>query len=196
MLKLPQSLQKTKAITFAMQPCKRLTPSLWLCLLLQTLCTVALAADKGTDGTLTALKPDDLRVVQAGEVVYHANCASCHGKYLEGAPNWRQRDENGYLPAPPHDETGHTWHHADDLLFEITKYGPGAVIGDSGYKTLMPAYQYQLSDEDIIAVLSFIKNSWPLEQREWQDKMNGNDPSTFDSASDSKSTLMEKLFGD
>ena len=27
------------------------------------------------------------------------------------------------LPAPPHNETGHTWHHPDEMLFAITKYG-------------------------------------------------------------------------
>ena len=153
------------------------------------------AADKGTDGVLTSLQPDDLKIVQAGEVVYQANCASCHGKYLEGAPNWRQRDENGFLPAPPHDASGHTWHHSDDLLFEITKYGPQTVIGDSSYKTMMPAYQYQLTDEEIIAVLSFIKNTWPEQERQWQEQMNDHDPGTFGSSSGKKSTLMEKLLG-
>ncbi len=159
--------------------------------------SISLAVEKGIDGKLTSLKPFDLQVVQQGEKVYQANCASCHGKYLEGAPNWRQRDENGYLPAPPHDKTGHTWHHADDLLFEITKYGPPAVIGDPQYKTLMPAYQYQLTDDEIIAVLSFIKNTWPEEERNWQDQMNHPDQGTFghEGSGHKKSTLMEKLFG-
>lgn len=159
--------------------------------------TLLWAADNGTDGVLTTLKPDNLKIVQAGEVVYRSHCASCHGRYLEGAPDWRKRDANGFLPAPPHDESGHTWHHADDLLFEITKYGPRVVIGDPQYKTLMPAFQYQLSDNDIVAVLSFIKNSWPQEQRSWQEQMNDNDPGTFGNSgsSEKKSTLMEKLMG-
>ncbi len=163
--------------------------------LLVLLCLVSAglyAADKGTDGVLVALQADDLKVVQAGEVVYQANCAACHGKYLEGQPNWRQRDANGYLPAPPHDAEGHTWHHADDLLFEITKYGPGAVIGDKNYKTLMPAYQGLLSDDEIIAVLSFIKNTWPEEERAWQEQVNGNDPNTFGTV-EKKSSLLDQL---
>ena len=66
-------------------------------------------ASEGTDGVRTALKADDLMVVQAGEKIYQAQCASCHGQYLEGQPDWRIRDANGFLPAPPHDATGHTW---------------------------------------------------------------------------------------
>lgn len=62
------------------------------------------------------LRPDDLKVVDLGKKVYDANCASCHGVKLEGEENWRERGPDGLLPAPPHDETGHTWHHPDALL--------------------------------------------------------------------------------
>ena len=98
-------------------------------------------ANTGTDGTRTELKADDLSIVFAGEVIYKTHCASCHGADLEGQSDWRTRDSNGYLPAPPHDASGHTWHHADDQLFEITKYGAAVVIGDDTYKTNMPAYK-------------------------------------------------------
>ena len=106
-------------------------------------------ANTGTDGTRTELKADDLSIVFAGEVIYKTHCASCHGADLEGQSDWRTRDSNGYLPAPPHDASGHTWHHADDQLFEITKYGAAVVIGDDTYKTNMPAYKGVLSDEDL-----------------------------------------------
>ena len=69
------------------------------------------------------LKHKDDAIVDLGRVVYAENCASCHGVALEGQDDWQQRDADGYLPAPPHDETGHTWHHPDPYLFLITKYG-------------------------------------------------------------------------
>lgn len=150
-------------------------------------------ASEGTDGVRTVLKADDLVVVQAGEKIYQAQCASCHGRYLEGQPDWRTRDANGFLPAPPHDATGHTWHHADDLLFEITKYGPSVVINDDSYKTTMPAYQNILSDEDIVAVLSFIKNTWPEEQRSWQEEVNGTQQGGIRASSEKKPSLLDKL---
>ena len=55
-----------------------------------------------------ALKHKDAAAVDLGRVVYAENCASCHGVSLAGQANWRQRDADDYLPAPPHDETGHT----------------------------------------------------------------------------------------
>jgi mono/diheme cytochrome c family protein len=118
------------------------------------------------------LTPNDHTVVAQGRVLYDANCASCHGRKLEGQPNWRQRDADGYLPAPPHDATGHTWHHADKLLFELTKLGLGAFLGDENFKTRMPAYKGILSDQEIIAVLSYVKSQWSTEIQVRHDKIN------------------------
>ena len=126
------------------------------------------AGEGGTDGIETDLPADDLAVVARGEEIYAVQCASCHGAELEGQPDWRSRGPDGLLPAPPHDASGHTWHHADDLLFEIVKYGPGAVIGDPAYRSAMPAYEGVLDDEDIVAALTYIKHSWPAEERRWQ----------------------------
>src|SRR5690606_30865838 len=67
------------------------------------------------------LRPDDAAVTALGQKVYAAQCAACHGARLEGQPNWRVRGPDGRLPAPPHDASGHTWHHPDELLFRITK---------------------------------------------------------------------------
>ena len=106
-----------------------------------------------------ALKHNDVAVVDLGQVVYAENCASCHGVALEGQANWRQRDADGYLPAPPHDETGHTWHHPDTYLFLMTKYGIEEMIGKT-YPNNMPAYKDKLMDEEILAVLSYIKSTW------------------------------------
>ena len=104
--------------------------------------------------------------ITVGSQVYAQNCASCHGANLEGQPDWRRRLENGRMPAPPHDESGHTWHHSDQDLFDITKLGVGGVV--AGYESDMPAFEDILSDEEIAAVLAFIKSTWPERQRESQ----------------------------
>jgi hypothetical protein len=65
--------------------------------------------------------PTDPALVALGKNVYADRCASCHGEHLEVQPNWRRRLPNGRLPAPPHDAAGHTWHHPDRELFEITQ---------------------------------------------------------------------------
>jgi mono/diheme cytochrome c family protein len=102
-----------------------------------------------------------------GARLYAEFCAACHGARLEGQPNWQQRKPDGRLPAPPHDATGHTWHHGDEVLFRITKFGPGAIV--DGYKSDMPGFENVLSDGEIRAVLAFIKSTWPEREREYQE---------------------------
>ena len=73
---------------------------------------------------------DDPVALTLGKPLYDDNCASCHGGDLEGEPDWRIPDEDGFLPAPPHDATGHTWHHPDAQLFAITKHGTAEGRGE------------------------------------------------------------------
>lgn len=103
---------------------------------------------------------DDSGLVAHGEGVYAEHCAACHGVRLEGQPNWRQRRADGRLPAPPHDESGHTWHHPDAHLFQVTKFGTASIAGPD-YKTDMAAFGEILSDAEIWSVLAFIKSRWP-----------------------------------
>ena len=117
------------------------------------------------------LIPNDLSIVTLGQNIYSENCASCHGVDLEGQENWQKRDDEGYLPAPPHDETGHTWHHPDEYLFLMTKYGIEKIIGKK-YLNKMPAYKDILTDKEIIAVLSFIKSKWPNQIQEIHNNIN------------------------
>lgn len=103
--------------------------------------------------------PQDVAQVARGERIYRDHCASCHGARLEGQPDWQVRRADGRMPAPPHDDTGHTWHHPDDALFQITRDGLAALL--PGYQTDMPVYRDVLSDADIWAVLAYIKSQWP-----------------------------------
>jgi mono/diheme cytochrome c family protein len=84
----------------------------------------------------------------------------------DDAAHWMERKPDGRLPAPPHDVTGHTWHHPDQQLMLITKKGLSAVV--PGYQSDMPAFESVLSDEQIAAVLAFIQSRWPEDIRERQ----------------------------
>ena len=117
------------------------------------------------------LQPDDPAVVAVGAEVYSEHCASCHGANLEGEPNWQRRKPDGKLPAPPHDQTGHTWHHDEATLFDITKFGTAKAANLEGYVSDMPIYDDLLTDAEIIAVLSFIKSTWPEAIRERHDQL-------------------------
>lgn len=113
----------------------------------------------GDRGGTPAVSP--ARLAQ-GQQIYAEACAACHGARLEGQPEWRSRKPDGKLPAPPHDASGHTWHHGDGDLFTLTKYGP-APFAPPGYRSDMPAFAEILSDEQIRDVLAYIKSTWPPE---------------------------------
>jgi mono/diheme cytochrome c family protein len=106
----------------------------------------------------------DGALVALGEAVYAQHCAACHGADLDGQPNWRQRRPDGRLPAPPHDDSGHTWHHDDETLFIVTKFGAAKLIGGP-VETDMPRFEGVLSDREIRAVLAFIRSRWSEEVR-------------------------------
>lgn len=112
--------------------------------------------------------------LRRGQEIYAETCATCHGANLEGQPDWKRRLENGRMPAPPHDASGHTWHHADQDLLLITREGLGAVV--PGYESDMPAFGESLADEEIGAVLSYIKSTWPEREREFQAEVTRNVP--------------------
>lgn len=126
---------------------------------------------RSDDGGGLQADPEDTAQVALGREVYAAQCASCHGAKLEGQPNWKERRPDGKLPAPPHDASGHTWHHPDTQLFEITKRGTAALVGD-GYQTDMREFGSLLSDDEIWAVLAYIKSAWPPEIRARHQRMN------------------------
>jgi mono/diheme cytochrome c family protein len=115
------------------------------------------------------------RNLSAGQILYTNNCASCHGAKLEGQPNWQSPNSDGILPAPPHDATGHTWHHDNELLFEYTKLGGKGTLAARGitdFNSGMPAFDDVISDEDIWEILAFIKSTWPEREQDAQASRN------------------------
>lgn len=111
-----------------------------------------------------------VEVVSQGRQIYSDQCAACHGTDLEGQPDWRSPLPSGRLPAPPHDASGHTWHHPDDVLFRIVKEGTAAIVG-GGYESDMPGFADVLSDPEIRAVLAYIKSTWPERERRYQERV-------------------------
>jgi S-disulfanyl-L-cysteine oxidoreductase SoxD len=124
----------------------------------------------GSRGSMV-LQPDDATVLAQGRV-YVAHCAACHGARLEGQPNWRERGPDGLLPAPPHDATGHTWHHPDEVLIRITREGVAKAAQLKDYASAMPVYEGVLTEDEIVAVLSWIKSQWPANIRAKHDQIN------------------------
>lgn len=134
------------------------------------LLVLAGAALVGIIGAALHVFPRDSATRASGRALYDANCAACHGENLEGQPGWQRSGADGRFPAPPHDATGHTWHHSDaDLIAYITLGGEEAlarmgVTFDSG----MPGYGDVLGAGEIVEILDYIKSRWPERERRFQ----------------------------
>ena len=118
--------------------------------------------------------PENATQVAHGSELYAVHCTECHGANLEGQENWQTPLADGGLRAPPHDQSGHTWHHADAHLFAYTKNG-GKDMAPPQFKSNMPGFAEKLSDGDIWAVLAYIKSRWPRDIQLRQDRMNRQD---------------------
>jgi len=104
----------------------------------------------------------DSEKIAQGKALYIQYCATCHKANGEGDPDWKIRNEDGSFNPPPHDSSGHTWHHDDDLLIDII------TNGSSFPDTKMPVYKDQLSKEEVEATLEYIKSWWGSEERQIQ----------------------------
>ena len=121
--------------------------------------------------------PEDAEQVAMGGAIYAEYCAACHGADLEGDPEWRVRDEDGGYKPPPHDDSGHTWHHSDKVLFDYTKLGGEKLFEEyPNIVSRMPGFGDMISDAEIWAVLAYIKSHWSPENRDAQSQASAFDP--------------------
>ncbi len=127
------------------------------------------SATAQTSDDALPVMPDTVDIV-SGETLYAQNCAACHGANLEGQPDWQVPGDDGVLPAPPHDASGHTWHHTDALLYSYIALGGREVMAQMGieYNSGMPGVADMLTDQEIWNILAFIQSTWPDRQRQAQ----------------------------
>ncbi len=148
-----------------------------LALLLLTACTTGgVSSTVVFNGTPAPPLPDlDPNQVKNGAELYASLCSACHGEKLEGQPNWKEPLPDGSLPAPPHDNSGHTWHHPDDLLIEIILQGGGPLYGGT-----MPGFAEQIDRAQAEAILAYLKSFWGEEERRFQWWLTATQPGSLD----------------
>ncbi|MBT3942498.1 MAG: cytochrome c [Chloroflexi bacterium] len=126
---------------------------LWVSVILAVVALVACGGSAGSDSQFPVDVTDQR--VAVGEQVYSSNCATCHGE-IQGPVA---------LPGvPSHGEDGHTWHHADRHLF-------GWILDGPPLAQMMPPFRGKLSDDEVIAVLAYIKSGWADDIRDRQNQM-------------------------
>lgn len=125
----------------------------------------------GTHATAgeTAVPPLDPAQVAAGRVIYQQHCASCHGPRGEAAANWEEPNAEGEMPPPPHDAGGHTWKHADAMLYRMVSEGWRDPFNKTRHLT-MPAFGDRLSPGQIRDVIAYLKTLWTPEQWRFQEE--------------------------
>jgi mono/diheme cytochrome c family protein len=134
--------------------------------------------DEGTvfDAAFDAPPAPDVSAnrVASGRALYGQYCASCHMADLSGAPDWKTPLDDGTYPPPPHDSTGHTWHHPDRLLLEIVRDG----LDDPS--STMPTFNGVLEDNDILAIVDYLRSTWGTEERAFQWQLTWQDETSRD----------------
>jgi len=112
----------------------------------------------------------DADEIATGQELYAIHCASCHGSELQGEADWQTQNEDGTFRAPPHDASGHTWHHSDAVLLETIRLGGARLPDNIGGTSQMPAFDEVLSEQQMTAILTYIKSTWPEDLRlvQWQ----------------------------
>ena len=109
--------------------------------------------------TVQELPSYPVEQVMQGRELYAANCATCHG--ANGA---------GYaqagVPAPALNGTMHAWHHPDAQIAGFIRNGVRQ----------MPAVGADWTDEEIDAVLSYVKQWWEPEQLAEQTERSAQSP--------------------
>lgn len=101
------------------------------------------------DDTRFPIMPAAEAQYDTGRALYEQYCSSCHGLNGKG----QQPDPLAFGMAPPHTDAGHTWHHPDQQNFQTVWTGR-TVAG------VMPSFAAQLTPDEIIAVLAYIKTWW------------------------------------
>lgn len=140
----------------------------WLWLLVVALGLAACGRQTAASSTTGVPYPTlDATQVEQGQAIYQQQCASCHGKNAEGAPGWPTPAADGLEPAPPQNDSGHTWHHPDRVLYEVIPDGMNDPLQpDSPLR--MPAWGDKLNDAEIRALVEYFKSLWSAENWQWQ----------------------------
>jgi len=146
----------------------------WLPLLLVLGLTACGGRATRPEAAATPLPTLDPAQVARGRAVYLQECAACHGVHAEGVPNWATPGPDGLHPASAHDDSGHTWHHSDRVLYETIRDGMGDPLRPNS-PLRMPAFGDKLPDADLRAVIAYFKSLWSAEHRQYQQEETAKD---------------------
>ncbi|HAU5563823.1 TPA: c-type cytochrome [Serratia fonticola] len=101
--------------------------------------------------TLPQPLPMDNGQMKMGENAYSANCTACHNSDGKGIPN---------LAASLANNPGLLADDASSIITTVLQGGRGAVTTGNPTSGAMPSFAWKLSDEQVAAVATYLRNSW------------------------------------
>ncbi|MBK4992220.1 c-type cytochrome [Pseudomonas sp. S37] len=109
---------------------------------------------KSVDGSKTTPPPAIAAsepIMQRGAQVYELNCMACHNVNGEGLPGM----VTGFADNP-----GIRTSTGENLIATVLGGGKAVITHHNLTGAGMPSFDWKLSDEDIAAVLTYVRNSW------------------------------------
>ncbi|HTI85310.1 MAG TPA: cytochrome c [Alphaproteobacteria bacterium] len=104
----------------------------------------------GTGEQRSASKTDD-KVVAAGKDIYDASCSACHKSSGEGVP---------FMFSPLKASAAVQSGDPTTVIRMVLGGARTQVTKDEPTPSTMPAYAWKLSDDEIAAVVTYIRNAW------------------------------------
>ncbi|MSP47986.1 MAG: cytochrome c [Alphaproteobacteria bacterium] len=125
--------------------------------------------------TATDARPDRPAQVALGRTLYRQHCSYCHGVDREGHEDWRPDMPVALGLAPPLDERSPAVDRSDRQVFEQVKFG-GQPFLPAGARSQMPAFEFNLTDAQVWALVAYLKNRWPDEALARRERANRGEP--------------------
>jgi mono/diheme cytochrome c family protein len=110
---------------------------------------IVVAACGGSEDTPAGIPVQNSDLVAAGDVLYQANCAACHGSDLRGTDKGPSHLSVVYVPG----------HHGDLAFVVAARAGVRAHHWDFGNMAPVEG----LSDDDLTAIIAFVRETQRIE---------------------------------
>ena len=131
--------------------------------------------EKRLASTATDADPERPAQVALGRVLYRQHCSYCHGIDREGHEDWRPGMTAASGLAPSLDERSPSVERSDREIFERVKFG-GQPFLPATVRSQMPAFEFNLTDAQIWALVAYLKNRWPEEALTRHERANRSEP--------------------
>lgn len=123
---------------------------------------VVMLVEKRLASTATDADAERPAQVALGRVLYRQHCSYCHGSDREGHEDWRPGTTAPSGLAPALDERSPSVDRTDREIFERVKFGGQPFLSPT-VRSQMPAFEFNLTDAQIWALVAYLKNRWPEE---------------------------------